>query len=186
MRSKLGGKNSHPSLTCPSSSPFYNCACTRVIASPKNLKTPAMHTSLLAMPATLLTCPNSFTCFRIQHGSYMYTRVFVTLKPGWTPYEVYATHHFLYAKILEQNPVRELLACENIRFSSLFAAGDVSRGGTSATQRQKFHTDDVKSVRYPVRSADWSTEKLHCFSYCLPMTDERPQRSNANAKRFGS
>ena len=35
---------------------------------------------------------------------------------------------------------------------------DVSRGGTSATQRQKFHTDDVKSVRNPVRSADWSTE----------------------------
>ena len=34
------------------------------------------------------------------------------------------------------------LACENIRFSSLFAAGDVSRGGTSATQQQKFHTDD--------------------------------------------
>ena len=26
-----------------------------------------------------------------------------------------------------------MLACENIRFSSLFAAGDVSRGGTSAT-----------------------------------------------------
>ena len=36
-----------------------------------------------------------------------------------------------------------VLACENIRFSSLFAAGDVSRGGTSATQRQKFHTDDA-------------------------------------------
>ena len=28
------------------------------------------------------------------------------------------------------------VACENIRFSSLFAARDVSRGGTSATQRQ--------------------------------------------------
>ena len=27
----------------------------------------------------------------------------------------------------------EWLACENIRFSSLFAAGDVLRGGTSAT-----------------------------------------------------
>ena len=54
--------------------------------------------------------------------------------------------------------IRLLLACENIRFSALFAAGDVSRGGTSATQRQKFHTDDVKSVRNPVRSADWSTE----------------------------
>ena len=48
-----------------------------------------------------------------------------------------------------------IVACENIRFSSLFAAGDVSRGGTSATQRQKFHTDDVKSARNPVRSADW-------------------------------
>ena len=35
------------------------------------------------------------------------------------------------------------IACENIRFSSLFAAGDISRGGTSATQRQKFHTDDA-------------------------------------------
>ena len=35
------------------------------------------------------------------------------------------------------------LACENIRFSSLFVAEDVSRGGTSATQRQKFHTDDA-------------------------------------------
>ena len=32
---------------------------------------------------------------------------------------------------------------ENIRFCSLFAAGDVLRGGTSATQRQKFHTDDA-------------------------------------------
>ena len=32
-----------------------------------------------------------------------------------------------------------LIACENIRFSSLFADGDVliSRGGTSATERQK-------------------------------------------------
>ena len=35
---------------------------------------------------------------------------------------------------------------------------DVSRGGTSATQRQKFHTDDAKSVRNPVRIANWSTE----------------------------
>ena len=36
-----------------------------------------------------------------------------------------------------------LVACENIRFSLLFATGDVSRGGTSAIQWQKFHTDDV-------------------------------------------
>ena len=31
------------------------------------------------------------------------------------------------------------------------------RGGTSVTQRQKFHTDDVKSVRNPIISADWTT-----------------------------
>ena len=45
------------------------------------------------------------------------------------------------------HPVKQSVACEiseNIRFSSLFAAGDVSRGGiTSATQGQKFHTDDA-------------------------------------------
>ena len=36
-----------------------------------------------------------------------------------------------------------VVACKNIRFSSLFAVGDVSRGGMSATQRQKFHTDET-------------------------------------------
>ena len=50
------------------------------------------------------------------------------------------------------------LACENSRFSSLLATGDVSPGGTSATQRQKFQTDDEKFVRNPVTSADWMTE----------------------------
>ena len=49
-------------------------------------------------------------------------------------------------------------ACENSRFSSLFPAEDVSRGIASSTQRQKFHTDDVKFVRNPIRSADWSTK----------------------------
>ena len=44
---------------------------------------------------------------------------------------------------------------ETSRISSLLSAGDVSRGGMSATQRQKFHTDDVKSVWNPVISADW-------------------------------
>ena len=36
-----------------------------------------------------------------------------------------------------------MLACENIRFSSLFAAGSLSCGETSATQGQKFHSDDA-------------------------------------------
>ena len=34
----------------------------------------------------------------------------------------------------------------------------ISRGGMSATHRQKFHTDDAKSVRSLVRSANWSAE----------------------------
>ena len=48
--------------------------------------------------------------------------------------------------------------------------------------RQKFHADDVKSVRNPVRSAVWSTEKLHCFSYCLRMTDKRQKATKVNCK----
>ena len=54
--------------------------------------------------------------------------------------------------------LRLTLLCEKFRFSSLLATKDVSRGITSATQRQKFYTDDVKSVRNPVRGTDWSTE----------------------------
>ena len=52
----------------------------------------------------------------------------------------------------------QIVPCDNIRFSLVFAAWDVSLGGSSATQRQKFYADDVKSVRKPVRSADWLTE----------------------------
>ena len=59
---------------------------------------------------------------------------------------------FIYAR------AEYYLACENIRFSLLFTAGDILHGGTSATERQKFHTDDVKYVQNPVRSPDWSTE----------------------------
>ena len=41
----------------------------------------------------------------------------------------------------------------------LFAAcGRFATRGTSATQGQKFHTDDVKSVRNPVINADWTTD----------------------------
>ena len=41
-------------------------------------------------------------------------------------------------------------ACEDSRSSSLLVARDVSPGGTSATQRQKFHTDDVNQCLHPV------------------------------------
>ena len=48
--------------------------------------------------------------------------------------------------VSEANPV----ARENIRFSLLFAAWDVLRGGTSATQLQKFHTDDTNQCLHNV------------------------------------
>ena len=54
--------------------------------------------------------------------------------PGW---EIWLSRH------IGKWRTGQWVACENIRFSSLFAAGDVSRGGTSATKRQKFHTDDA-------------------------------------------
>ena len=70
----------------------------------------------------------------------------------------------------------EFLACENIRFSLLFAAGDVSRGGTSATQRQKFHTDDVKifnlsGIRSETSPAAKSEEK-RMFSQAMEFQNQ--------------
>jgi len=50
------------------------------------------------------------------------------------------------------------IVCQNSCIFSLLVAGDVSRGGTSATQRQKFHTDDVRPVWNLVINADWTTE----------------------------
>ena len=44
---------------------------------------------------------------------------------------------------LETSGKVQNIACQNSCFFSLLVAGDVSRGGTSATQGQKFHTDDV-------------------------------------------
>ena len=83
------------------------------------------------------------------------------------------------------------VACENIRFSSLFAAEDVSRGGTSATQRQKFHTDDAnqclhnKSGSHGVPNANLSnfTCLLVDFDKVLSSyANELQQNSNASSK----
>ena len=48
--------------------------------------------------------------------------------------------NLLRFKYIEPNIAEWGIACENSRFPSLLAAGAVSQGGTSATQRQKFHT----------------------------------------------
>ena len=43
-----------------------------------------------------------------------------------------------------------MLACENSHLSLLFAAGDVSCGGTSATQQQKSRTDNVNQCLHNI------------------------------------
>ena len=59
------------------------------------------------------------------------------------------------------------LACENSRFSSLFAARNVSRGGTSATQRQKFHTDDVNQCLHNI-SGSHGFPHPNLFNFTFP------------------
>ena len=60
------------------------------------------------------------------------------------------------------------VACENIRYSSLFAAADVSRGGMSATQRQKFHTDDATQCLHNKSSSHGvPNENLFNFRFLL-------------------
>ena len=90
-----------------------------------------------------------------------------------------------------KNMVVILIACENIRFSSLFAVGDVSRGGTSVTQRQKFHTDDAnqclhnKSGSHGVSNTDLSnfTCLLVDFGKVLcSSANELQQNSNASSR----
>ena len=83
------------------------------------------------------------------------------------------------------------VACENIRFSSLFVAGDVSREGTSTTQRQKFHTDDAnqclhnKSVSHGVPNINLSNFTCHLVDFgkvfCLS-ANELEQNSNATPR----
>ena len=87
--------------------------------------------------------------------------------------------------------VRQILACENIHFSSLFAVGDISRGGTSASQRQKFHADDAnqclhnKSGSHGVPNTNLSnfTCLLVDFGKVLSSSaNELQQNSNASSR----
>ena len=64
----------------------------------------------------------------------------------------------IVTSLKEKSHENEISSLRKHPFLLAFSAGDVLRGETSVTQRHKFHTDDVKSVRNPVRRADWSTE----------------------------
>ena len=97
----------------------------------------------------------------------------------------------LASQIVSELSSTRKLACENIRFSSLFVDGDVSRGGTSATQRQKFHTDDAnqclhnKSGSHGVPNTNLSnfTCLLVDFGKVLcSSANELQQNSNASSR----
>ena len=98
----------------------------------------------------------SFTVRRFSSPFYLSTIFFQWAKVNLGTAAV-STKRNLKKILGELKLLAKIIACENSRFSSFLAAGDVSGGGTSATQRQKRHTDDVKSVRNPVTSADWTT-----------------------------
>ena len=82
------------------------------------------------------------------------------------------------------------VAYENIRFSSLFAAGDVSRGGTSATQRQRFHTDDENQCLRN-KSGSHGVPNANLFNFTFLLVDfekvlcssVNEQNSNASQSR---
>ena len=105
--------------------------------------------------------------------------------------------HFLYFSLtlhiitLTPQQVQCYIACENIRFSSLFAARDVSRGGTSATQRQKFHTDDANQCLHN-KSGSHGVPNINLSNFTCLLVDfgkvlcssanELQQNSNASSR----
>ena len=78
------------------------------------------------------------------------------------------------------------VACENNRFSSLPAAAwrHFTWRNFCHSAAKKFHNNNVKSVWNRVRSADWSMEKLHCFSYCLRFTDNAKFTDNEECQEM--
>ena len=86
---------------------------------------------------------------------------------------------------------RPILACENIRFSLLFAAGDVLRGGTCATQRQKFHTDDANQCLHKISVSlgvlninlgNFMCLLVDCGILLCSSTNELQQNSNSSSR----
>ena len=73
------------------------------------------------------------------------------------------------------------------RFSSLLAAWDVSREGTSATKRQKFHTDDVnqclhhKFGRHGVSNANITFLLVDFGKVLCSFANKLQQNSNASS-----
>ena len=110
-----------------------------------------------------------FCCYR--RAPDFYEEIKIKLPPNLTP-----EHHLLFTfyhiscstgkKPDEKGPTETPIgytvytkACEN---SPLLAAGNVSRGGTSATLRQKFHTHDVNQYLHN-KSGSHGVPNAHLF-----------------------
>ena len=100
---------------------------------------------------------------------------------GCSKHELYSTRNMLYSqKKMKQDFLAQRfspptlstveLACENSRFSSLLATWDVSRGGTSATQRQKFHTNDVNQCLHNI-SGSHGVPNTNLFNFTFLLVD---------------
>ena len=84
-----------------------------------------------------------------------------------------------------------IVARENIRFSSLFVAGDILSGGMSATQRQKFHTDDANQCLHN-KSGSHGVSNINLSNFTCLLVDfgkvlcssanELQQNSNASSR----
>ena len=116
-----------------------------------------MHTSLFLFPScshdSFRFCPYFFSFTTFYNLNLCLCTVNVKPHANWRS-RLFPANNFQHCWILHVasvctpccmllRVVGSCLACEHIRFSWLFAARDVSNGGTSATQRQKFHTVDA-------------------------------------------
>ena len=90
------------------------------------------------------------------------------------------------------NP-ESMVACENSLFSSLLPAGDVLRRGMSATQWQKFHTDDVNQCLHN-KFGSHGVPNANVFNFTFLLVDlgkvrrysanKLPQNSNPSTEEY--
>ena len=101
---------------------------------------------------------------------------------------------FWKCKILGWQRVIQSLVCilqKKLKFSTFFAAGNVSSGGTSATQRQKFHTDDANQCLHN-KSGSHGVPNINLSNFACLLVDfgevlcssakELQQNSNASCR----
>ena len=88
----------------------------------------------------------------------------------WTGSLCFASISSHFQSLLLSCIKRFTVACENIHFSSLFAAGDVLLGGTSVTQRQKLHTDDANQCLH-YKSSSHEVPNINLTNFTCLLVD---------------